>query len=500
MVAASARLVQNLPRMKRSAILLFLGSVAFLFLCTAGCSRRANRPNIVLVSIDTLRADHLKCYGYGRDTSPFLERLAREGVLFENVIVQSHWTLPSHVSMLTSLHAPAHGVRTEAERMGTGLLTMAEILKGAGYATAAFVDGGLISAQVGFDQGFDLFDDASRDREKEKRALRWVEKRRGRPFFLFYHTYDVHFPYHRHPARRPLADDPALEGIARRINDRQFDLSDEEWEKAVLAWCTTKEFYRMIARDRLETMKSEMDRFFKERWPRMPSFGESLRYLIDAYDGGITYFDGRLKKLWGRMGEMGLHRNTLLIVTSDHGEGFLEHGELGHPAVLYDEILRVPLIIAYPPLGRPGTRIARQVMSIDILPTVLDILKIPAPPEFQGSSLLPLIGKGSAGPPPPAFSDAVETEAVRTDAWKLIRAGEGSAAAAELYRLRDDPSEKENVAGREDASRKRLESLLDGWRAANEKLRARLGEAGAPGKARLEEATREQLRALGYLQ
>jgi arylsulfatase A-like enzyme len=207
------------------------------------------------------------------------------------------------------------------------------------------------------------------------------------------------------------------------------------------------------------------------------------------------------------MGEMGLHENTILIVTSDHGECFLEHGELGHPPVLYDEILRVPLIIVYPPLGRKGTRITRQVMSIDILPTVLDILKISAPPHLQGRSVLPLIEKGATGPSSPAFADAVEIEAARTDAWKLIRAVEKPAAPSgaaatppELYNLGNDPREKDNLAERDTASRASLETLLGTWRSDNEKLKTQLGEAGAPEKASLDKETKDQLRALGYLQ
>ncbi|MDD5557017.1 MAG: sulfatase [bacterium] len=480
--------------------ILLAACLAAAVLLWAVLARGGRRPNVVLVSIDTLRADRLGCYGYGKETSPFLDRLAREGTLFEDAIVQSHWTLPSHVSMLTSLHATTHRVRGDTDKMGEAFLTMAEILRDAGYDTAAFVDGGLISAQFGFGQGFDVFD-SRRGGDKDRRTLRWVLKKRRRPFFLFYHTYDVHFPYLHHPQPVDIMADPALADIARRINSRRFDLSDEEFEKAVLAWCTTREFHQMVTRDKLVPLKAEMETFFKDRWPRMPSFRESLRYLVDAYDGGIRFFDGRLERMWEEVGKLGMHDHTILIVTSDHGECFLEHGELGHPPVLYDEILRVPLIIVYPPLVGKGVRVPRQVMSIDILPTVLEMLGVPRPPHFQGRSFLDALRGGSL-PPAPAFADAVVSEAVRDDGWKLIRSGEDAPEprGPELYRLVDDPLERTNMVGRDTAVHARLDAILDGWRADNRRAREALGVALSPEKAHLDQEIKDQLRALGYLQ
>ena len=488
-----------------------LGALAALAL--AACvlymvhARRTGRPNVVLVSIDTLRADHLRCYGYGKETAPFLDSLAREGIRFQDATVQANWTLPSHVSMLTSLYPGVHRVQKEMDKMGTSLNTMAEILKGAGYRTAAFVDGGVISDDFGFGQGFDLCDDRSRDREKNRRALRWIGEHRTRPFFLFYHTYNVHFPYTHHPRPRISRSTPELKSIAERINRGDYNLSDDEFEKAVLAWCTVKDFHQMITPETLKPFKPAMRKFFRERWPGMPSYGESLRYLIDAYDGGISYFDAHFKRLWGAVGEMGVGKNTVLIVTSDHGECFLEHGDLGHPEILYEEIVRVPLIVVYPPLAKRGMTVRRQVMSIDILPSVLDLLKLGSAPHLQGRSFIPFIDGRETGDSPPAYADALEIDAVRSGAWKFIEKADGGAGqrptlspAPELYNLEKDPGEKTDLVERDAATRDRLAALLREWRAENERLRVQLGLDRAAERVTLDKRTLEELRALGYLQ
>ncbi len=470
-------------------------------------ARRPGRPSVILVSIDTLRADHLHCYDYGRETSPFLDSMARDGIRFQDAIVQANWTLPSHVSMLTSLYPAVHGVQRESDKMGPLLITMAEILKGAGYSTAAFTDGGVLSADFGFGQGFDFYDDHSKAREKNKRALHWIEEHRKRPFFLFYHTYDVHFPYVHHPKPRTFMSEAEMKNIAARINAGNYTLTDEEFEKAVLLWCTVKGFYRMIEPAALDKFKPEMRKFFKERWPRMASFDESLRYLVDAYDGGISSFDSRLKGLWELICKMGVDKNTVLIVTSDHGESFLEHGDLGHPELLYDEIMRVPLIIMGPMLPRKGVTVRRQAMSIDILPTVLDLLKLKPDPHLQGESLMPLIGGMESGSPRPAYSDALEIDAVRTGAWKFIQRAEGGAGrkptlatVPQLFNLEKDPAEKTDLSGQDVATRGMLEKQLHEWRAENERLRVKLGLDKAAEKVTLDKRTIEELRALGYLQ
>lgn len=493
--------------MKKIAVAILVAVAICACIFFAIRSRNPLRPNVILVSIDTLRADHLRCYGYERETSPFLDSLARDGIRFHDAIVQANWTLPSHVSMLTSLYPAVHGVQRETDKMGPALNTMAEILKKAGYSTAAFTDGGVMSADFGFGQGFDLYDDHSKGRDKNRRALYWIKEQGKGPFFLFYHTYDAHFPYVHHPKPRTLMSEAEMKSLAARINAGNYALTDEEFEKAVLSWCTVKGFYRMIAPSTLDKFKPEMRKFFKERWPRMASFDESLRYLVDAYDGGIGYFDSRLKGLWGLMCEAGVDKNTVLIVTSDHGESFLEHGDLGHPELLYDEIARVPMIIVGPMLPRKGVTVGRQVMSIDILPTVLDLLKLKPDPHLQGESLMPLIGGTDSGGRRPAYSDALEIDAVRTGGWKFIQKAKGGtggkptlATAPQLFNLEKDPAEKTDLSNQDAPTREMLEKQLREWRAENERLNSQLGLDKAAEKVTLDKKTVDELRALGYLQ
>ncbi|MEJ2744476.1 MAG: sulfatase, partial [bacterium] len=247
--------------MKKIAIITFIAVALAASIFFATRSGSAGRPNVILVSIDTLRADHLHCYGYERETSPFLDSLARNGIRFHDTIVQTNWTLPSHASILTSLYPAVHGVQREEDKMSPALDTMAEMLKTAGYSTAAFTDGGLMSADFGFGQGFDFYDDHSKGRQKNKRVLHWI-KGRKKPFFLFYHTYDVHFPYVHHPKPRTFMSEAEMKDIAARINAGDYALTDEEFEKAVLSWCTVKGFYRMIAPSALKKFEPEMRRFF----------------------------------------------------------------------------------------------------------------------------------------------------------------------------------------------------------------------------------------------
>lgn len=470
-------------------------------------ARRPMRPNVILVSIDTLRADHLGCYGYGKATSPFLDSLARSGIRFHDAIVQTNWTIPSHASMLTSLYPAVHGVQREMDKMSPALNTMAEMLKRAGYSTAAFTAGGFMSADFGFNQGFDLYDDHSRGRDKNKRVLHWIKEHRKGPFFLFYHTYDVHAPYVHHPKPRTFLAEAEMKEIAGRINAGNCNLTDEELEKAILAWCTVKGFFKMVEPAALEKLKPGMRKFFKERWPRMPSFNENLRYLVEAYDDGIGYFDSILKGLWDLMCKMGVDKDTVLIVTSDHGESFLEHGDIGHPELLYDEIVRVPLIMVGPMLPRRGVTVRRQVMSIDILPTVLDLLNLKPDPHLQGESLMPLIRGVENGGPRPAYADALEIDAVRTGEWKFIQKADGNAGGKppiarvpELFNLVKDPAEKTDLTDRGAATRETLEKQMREWRAENGRLKSRLGLDKAAEKVALDKEAVQELRALGYLQ
>ena len=344
------------------------------------------RPNVVLVSIDTLRADRLTPYGYKRPTSPHLDRWARErAVTFLQAVANAPWTLPSHTSMLSGVSALRHGVNY-IYAAPADLLTVAEILRPRGYATLAVTGGAYLSPWSGLHQGFDRY--ASwRDRRREREgaelathvdlARQWLREVSDRPFFLFFHTYEVHAPY-----------------VAREPFFSRFNQSGLELPKAGIDLSGAG-----MARE------SGFVSVHTPIWGR-PSRGRPLGDgalpptalpLLDAlYDSGIAYMDQELSRLFATLTELGLDRRTMVIVTSDHGEALGERGLAGH-AYLYDMNLRVPLLVALPNGRHAGQRIGAQVESIDIVPTVLEELGLPPPAAADGRSLLPLLSGQPAG-------------------------------------------------------------------------------------------------------
>lgn len=348
--------------MKRAAGLLALVAVALL---AGWLYRESRRPSgIVLISIDTLRADHLGAYGYPLDTSPFFDELAERGTLFENAIVQLPGTLPSHMSMLTGLYPAQHGVYPPDSVLSPEIPTLAERFRAAGFRTAGITEGGYAAGHFGFARGFETFEDTTP--QKPGGALRtfglardWIDTLKpGERFFLFVHTYEVHDPY---LPGEPYASNswpgPPPEGV----------------------WVPDGPNLTAASKGRL------------------PFTPEMVEYFAAMYDACIRSVDdvlrGFLEHLWGA----GLHRDTLVVITSDHGEEFFEHGSFVHRQV-YPETLRVPLLFRR--LGqRRGARIPDLVESVDLTPTLLEIAGIDAPPtDFAGSSLKPMLDEGASSP------------------------------------------------------------------------------------------------------
>ncbi|MGH7894412.1 MAG: sulfatase, partial [Candidatus Binatia bacterium] len=371
------------------------------------------RPNVVLVSIDTLRADRLGTYGSKRPTSPVLDRrLAAEGVVFEQAFSHSPKTTPSHMTMLTSLYESVHGVglwaREAAPVLNPRVHTLAEILKNAGYATAAFTAGAHMHRERGFVQGFDAY----KHGEQLHRALTFLDAHQRRPFFLFFHTYEVHDPYVPPAAvADSLAADP-VPAISEAVARIRAGVSG--WGKA------HKVFWGAVdAGD-----------------PR------AVRYVSDLYDAGIAQMDGTtLPALLDRLDALGLADDTLVIFTSDHGEAFQEHGRFLHDD-LAPETLHVPLVVRLPGRLPAGRRVREPVGLVDLLPTVLDLLSLPVPAQAQGRSLVALATAAGAAAPavvvgeypnPPGRRD----ESARTASLTLVR--EGGALA--LFDRVADPGE-----------------------------------------------------------
>ena len=392
----------------------------------AGRREEGTAPNVVLISVDTLRADRLELYGYPRPTMPHLTAWARRrAVVFEQAVAQAPWTLPSHVSMLTGLDPLVHGVNFHRPAPEP-LLLLPEILHAHGYRTLAVTGGAYLDPQFGLAQGFERYRWFRGDDPREElaggvdTALRWLgEERGGAPFFLFFHTYDVHEPYY------PWA--PHLEALSGRRGSFQPVVTRRLPALAENGFAQRKELAFLDGPD--------------GRRPDPALAG-------DLYDSGVAHADGELHRLFSWLEEAGIADDTMVVFTSDHGEALGEHGLFGHSSV-YDHDALVPLVIQLPGREVAGRRAPRQVRSIDIVPTVLDVLGLPVPEGLAGRSLLPLI-RGRA----PAAPDAAVTYAAFTNRGLAIRDGRGhkyvlldqawkpTAGPAEmLFDLAADPAE-----------------------------------------------------------
>lgn len=338
-------------------------------------------PNVLLISIDTLRPDHLGCYGYHRDTSPRIDRLATEGALFENAISSTSWTLPAHAALFTGLADTVHGCTDTDRRLDDSRRTLAERLKESGYTTVGFFSGPYLHPVFGLGQGFDEYIDCTSyptlseqaaeatgavDGEAVWRASHsditnpqvyrevsaWLEANNRRPFFMFVHMWDVHFDFIPPPPY-----------------DRRFD---PDYQGSV----TGKNFLSNASVNAL-----------------MPK--RDLEHLIALYDGEIAWTDAYLGRILDEFDSRGLRECTIVILLSDHGTEFFEHELKAHRQSLYDEVVRIPLIIRYPGRIEPGQRHRVQVRIIDVLPTITDLLGLGVPPDVMGQSLVQLFSGGS---------------------------------------------------------------------------------------------------------
>jgi arylsulfatase A-like enzyme len=447
--------------------------------------RKAPDPtNILLITDDTLRADHLGCYGYPLPTSPVIDSLASRGILFERCLVPLPKTSPSLASLLTGKPPAGHGVRLIGQKLDKRHLTTAEILAAFGYATYGITRNGVVSAAFGFDQGFRRFAHLKGKNEPAATdtALAWLEDHvRGpapgeppSPFFLWIHYLDPHGPY---DTPRPYSGATAEETEEAVLGGR-YGATVSRWLVPPYQWQGT---------DRV------------------------ARY-IHMYNGEVSSVDREVGRLLRWLDGRGLRGSTLVDFTSDHGESFTEHDfYFEHGDVPYDDNARVPLIMSYPGVFPEGARFAEQVSNIDVLPTILGLLGIPPLPGPEGWTLLPaILGEEALHPRPlhilanyvGPYSPRYFTNAVTDGDWKVVYTPEFH--ILELYDLRSDPWERENVWGRwgggpdGDARREageRLRSLL-----AKTMIADRAGRRPeAPRETDLGKDVMEQLRSLGYV-
>jgi len=463
----------------------------------------AQRPNIIIVQIDATRHDHLSCYGYHRPTTPNIDRLAEEGVLYEQAISPASWTLPSHASLFTGLYPSQHGTGISHQQLAPHLTTIAKVLDRQGYQTVCLTSNVWVSSTFDLTRGFRQFPAMMGPWSKiplitrpgsllHRIFVRLVGVKGGRfsrwmnqaihhwlssgndpnaPFFLFVLYCDPHAPYTFH---KPFSYDYLGDRVAqaRRVN---------------------QDPHRYMAG------KAEMA-------------PQDFEILAALYDGELSYVDQKIGQLADMLQRHGILDDTLLVITSDHGENIGHHGLMGHQYCVYDSLIHVPLIIRYPERFPAGQRITAQVQTHDLFRTVLDLLDLdpgvlsnPLPdysllPEAIAANPRPYTVAEDLNPNLrrirrvfPDFDASVydrELRALRTDEYKFVWASDGR---HELYNLRQDPQELDNRLEAEPEVAERLRGELDNWLASVNRSQM---EAFEP---ELEEAVIERLRALGYL-
>ncbi len=403
-----------------------------------------DRPNIVLLLVDTLRADWLEPYGFDQPTSPELQRFAERGITFERVLAQSSWTKVSMASMLTSLWPRTHGVEETTDGLDEGARSMAEVLRDAGYATAAVQSNGWLEQSFGFEQGFDhyvfpraegmaralwsssLWPHGHRVLEEGRRLVEGRDPER--PLFLYLHFMDVH-EYAAPPDHRIFGSD-----------EKGFYLASIRWTDEVL---------------------------------------------------------GRVREMLDREGMLD---DTVIVVASDHGETFGENGRHGHAYNVYSPVLRVPLIFTLP-FDVPAKRVSTQVRNLDIAPTLLELAGVPVPDGFEGESLVPLMTGAGQGADRPSFASlpanimrtATLQTALNDGAWTFVR-DRDAAARERLFDLEWDRLEDANLVEFETEAAARMRAALDAHLAAPPR-------AGVSRQnVRIDPAIAERLRAVGYLE
>ncbi|HEX9799653.1 MAG TPA: sulfatase [Thermoanaerobaculia bacterium] len=436
------------------------------------------RPHLVLVSLDTLRADHLDLYGYPRRTAPNLRRFAEEAIVFDRAYSQSPKTAPSHMTLLTGLYPAAHAVRNLSDEpavaLSPSISTLAELLAAAGYETGAHTASGHVSRVLGFNRGFQQYFEGGGAKSIFAHAAEIASRlsNDGSPSFVFAHTYQIHDPYVP-PDRFQVFNSPSYAGEIVGDRARLRALAGEDWSRQ-------HEVY----------------------WDRIRGEDpDDVQRLRDLYDAAILYTDVQVGRLFARLRNAGLYEDALIIVLSDHGEEFREHGEFLHDS-LYEEILHVPLIVRFPNGHGDawgGRRIASPVRLVDVLPTVLDYLDLPIPRHLQGESFLDLIADDSPRRARPIFAhwpleQGSDPISIRLDSWKLIEDGRGS--TPELFDLAIDPGELDNRASERPEGVQRLRELRRRMLAESLALHA---QHAAGNRVEISPELENQLRALGYL-
>ncbi len=458
---------------------IFLAAV----LSSINCSKSSSppRPNIILISADTLRADHLGCYGYPKETTPHLDRFAEDCVVFDRAYSQIPGTLQSHMSIFTGLYPEVHGLLDkDAGSLNPQFSTITEELKKAGYYTAGGVSNVFLKEEFGFGRGFDEYHRLPRKLTFAEKLNDGVFKRLARMpnknnkhFFLFLHYYDPHSDFYE-----------------TKLNQLPYYAPQPFLEK----FCPNPELSLAYHKDLNAYASEYLGALNAQKIEVKPAV---LQAIISLYDAGIAYFDDQIGALFTQLKEKGLYDDSLIIFTSDHGEEFREHGEFIHDQV-YEECIRVPLLVKFPRGSfKPGRR-EQPVELIDIMPTLLDYLRLPIPGYLQGVSFLPAITGEKTGDKPifarkKSFASG-RGYSLTEGRLKLLY--DPDSGRLELYNLKEDPGEKNNLAKEMPEAARRLEKRLKARLRANRELALTFQEGEQVPTLNAQDV--EKLKTLGY--
>ena len=447
----------------------------------------STRPNVLLISIDSLRFDHLGCYGYERDTSPFIDELATQGVRFENAVSTTSWTLPAHAAMFTGLNDSTHGLVDNGLRLSNDHLTLAELLKSQGYKTAGFFGAPYLHPTFGLGQGFDVYQSCMGEVAEDGAVVRKSARSNAAPshsdvtgprtakfvkewaatvteadsWFCFLHLWDVHYDF-----------------IA---PEEYVDLFDPNYKGEIDG--------RLMSNASINARMSPRD----------------LKHVQAQYDAEIRFTDDILRGVFEDLEARGMLENTLVILTADHGEEFFEHGGKGHNQTLFDEVVRVPLIVVWPGEIDSGGVVKEQVQIIDFMPTVANAARCEGRLTVQGRDLGPLLA-GQSMPTREALLELLidrgSQRALRSNDWKLIRPVD--TGPAYWFDLAKDPGERRAFGPDVGSDAAEADARLDATRRLKEAIarQQRMAEILSrrdPEAIEIPAELLEELRGLGYI-
>jgi arylsulfatase A-like enzyme len=525
---------RKIPFLKPALLGLLLIFLSFLLLRSESHHRfkyemknsPKDKPNVLLITLDTTRADHLSCYGYRRLTTPHLDKFSREGMLYKNAYATASWTLPSHASMFTGKYPTKHGAEYSGHSLYSGNilskgqrddrfdpeerarkflklpednLTLAEILSEKGYRTAGIIGGVFCSSIFGLAQGFDYYDEVFINVKKDiqfflifqvidlffplhdlcaqygylgkriasqvnESAFEWLDKNYRQPFFLFINYFDPHVPYFPPPPYDKYFGEVKTDMILLRNHKGESGFVNLE-ENLIMA---TLEGRHKLTHDEREL-------------------------LVSQYDGEIRYLDHCLGLLFEKLKALKVYDNTLIVVTSDHGEAFGEHGLIEHGLSLYEEVLRVPLIIKYPSASLRREVVEKRISLVDLLSIILSFLDYSLPLGIDGKNVesleCPVIAE--------TYAMLWSTDRFNRDI-KTVYQGEykyiwSSNKLDELYDLKKDPSEEVNLIARYPLGAQSMKKILEQWLASFKRAGVKRE------KAYINKSTEERLRSLNYV-